>query len=408
MNSSATIAAMSIPPTKLKALQTGAYFVAFITLGFTTAAIGPTLPKLASHLHTDLSAISNVLFFHSLGFLLVSFRGGKWYDRLRGHRLMALAVLAMAASMVLVPLMPTLWALIAVILFLGAAEGLVDTGANTLIVWVHGSRVAPFLNGLHFFYGVGAFLSPIIIAQTLTIKDDLAVPYWTLGLLVLPAAVLLISAASPPIRSHAHKQRGEPVNYRLVLLIALFLCLYVGAEVSFGSWIYSFVLQMNLSNETVAAYLTSLFWGALTVGRLLAVPIAARVKPHLILLADLAGCLISIFIALVWSGVFAAVLIATIGLGLSMASIFPSVFALAENRMKISGQVTGFFLVGASLGAMILPWLVGQLFEKLGARVLLFAVLAEVVLAVLVFALMNGLPQQKSDSAVCEANTVAR
>lgn len=407
MNSSATIAAMSIPSSKLKALQTAGYFVAFITLGFTTAAIGPTLPKLANHLHIDLSAISNLLFFHSLGFLLVSFRGGNWYDRWRGHRLMAIAVLAMATAMLLVPLMPSLWALIVVVLFLGAAEGLVDTGGNTLIVWVHGSRVAPFLNGLHFFYGVGAFLSPIIVAQTLTLTDDLAAPYWTLGLLVLPAAVLLMSSASPPIQSHAVEQTSEPINYRLVLLIALFLCLYVGAEVSFGSWIYSFVLQMNLSNEKLAAYLTSLFWGSLTVGRLLAVPIAARLKPRLILLADLIGCLLSLMVALVWSQVFAAVFIATLGLGLSMASIFPSVFALAENRLKISGQVTGFFLVGASLGAMVLPWMVGQLFEKIGARVLLFSVLAELILAVVVFALLNILPQRKTDQAVCEVNPLA-
>jgi hypothetical protein len=34
---------------------------------------------------------------------------------------------------------------------LGMAEGALDVGGNTLLVWVHQEKVGPFMNGLHFF-----------------------------------------------------------------------------------------------------------------------------------------------------------------------------------------------------------------------------------------------------------------
>ena len=49
----------------------------------------------------------------------------------------------------------------------GATQWVSVRGAdkrNPLLVWVHGDEVGPAMNGLHFFFGVGAFLSPIIIA----------------------------------------------------------------------------------------------------------------------------------------------------------------------------------------------------------------------------------------------------
>jgi fucose permease len=84
--------------------------------------------------------------------------------------------------------------------------------------------------------------------------------------------------------------------------------------------------------------------------------------------------------AVVWLG--------TVGLGLSMASIFPTTLSLAERRMTITGQVTGWFFVGASAGGMALPWLIGQLFESVGPRVTVFAILIDLIVAVGVFVIL--------------------
>jgi hypothetical protein len=53
---------------------------------------------------------------------------------------------------------------------------------------------------------------------------------------------------------------------------------------------------------------------------------------------------------------------------------------LAGRHMTITGQITGAFFVGSSLGGMFLPWLIGQLFVPAGPQSLLFAVSAGLAL----------------------------
>jgi FHS family Na+ dependent glucose MFS transporter 1 len=294
----------------------------------------------------------------------------------------------MAAMLALLPMVPLVWLLIAVMLVLGMAEGGVDVGGNTLLVWVHRGQVGPFMNGLHFFFGVGAFLAPIIIAQAMLMSGDITWAYWALAVLVLPTAAGVLRLPSPVPQANSQEGVTGRVSVLLVILIALFLFLYVGAEASFGGWIFTYATALRLSSQAVAAYLTSAFWGALTVGRLLAIPIATRLRPGSILLMDLIGCLISIGIILLWPGAISAVWVGTLGVGLAMASIFPTTISLAESRLAITGQVTSWFFVGASLGGMSVPWLIGQLFESVGPQVAMLIIMADLVTAVGVFAAM--------------------
>jgi FHS family Na+ dependent glucose MFS transporter 1 len=382
------------------------YFAIFVAVGLETASLGPTLPGLAGQTQTRLDGISFLFTAHGLGYMLGSFFGGRAYDRVRGHPLMVAMLVLMAAMLVVIPLAPVLWLLTAAWLVLGVTGGALDVGGNTLLVWVHGRQVGPFMNGLHFFFGVGSFLSPIIIALAIQMSGGITWAYWVLALLVLPVALWLVRLPSPSpevaaadreqahgaatthSKSEADKSRAGArriVTPPLVVLISLLLLLYVGAEAAFGGWIYTYAVALDLSDATTAAYMVSAFWGALTAGRLLAVPLAARYRPRSLLLADLVGCLASVGILLLWSSSPAATWLGTLGLGLSMASIFPTAITLAERRIAITGQVTGWFLVSSSIGAMFLPWLIGQLFESVGPQITMIAILVDLIAAVGVF-----------------------
>ena len=345
------------------------YYAAFVALGLASASLGPTLPGLALHTQSRLAQISSLFVARSLGYLVGSLLGGRLYDRIPGHPVMAGGIFLMAGMMALAPLASSLWVLTAAILILGLAEGALDVGGNTLLVWVHREKVGPFMNGLHFFFGVGAFLSPLIIAQAMVGGRDIRRAYWTLAVLLLPGAFWLLRLPSPAVPAASPDEPAGQANGRLVVLIVAFLFLYAGAEVSFGGWIYSYAVALRLSSDVVAAYLTSAFWGALTAGRLLAIPLAVRFPSRYLLLADFLGCLASLGALLLWPHSLIVVWLGTCGLGLSMASIFPTTLSLAQGRMPISGAVTGWFFVGASAGGMTLPWLIGQLFETIGPRV---------------------------------------
>jgi MFS transporter, FHS family, Na+ dependent glucose transporter 1 len=357
------------------------YYTAFIGLGATEAILGPSLTTLASHTHSTLSQISILFAAHSLGYLLGSYQSGHLFDRVRGHPLISGAVVGIGLMIALVPEIPLLW-LLALALFLsGIFAGSVDVGCNLLLIWVHRSKVAPFMNGLHLFYGVGAFLSPIIVAQSVLLSGNIHWAYWFIAALTVPMALLVMRQPSPPAPQTQQANTAGRLDIRRMALIMLFFFLCGGIGQGFGGWIYTYATTMKLGSVTGAAYLTSVFWGALMVGRLLSIPLTVRISPRAILIGDITGGLISICLIILLPLSQIALWIGAFGLGFSLASVFPTTLSLAQRQISITGRVTSFFLIASSLGVMFLPWLIGQFIVPVGPHILLLILLADLILA---------------------------
>jgi FHS family Na+ dependent glucose MFS transporter 1 len=366
------------------------YYAAFVGLGLISASLGPTLPELAEQTNTALREISFLFATRATGYLFGSLLAGRIYDTVRGHPVMAIALLTMGVGMALVPTMGLLWALAVVLLMIGVAEGALDVGGNALLVWVHRARVAPYMNALHFFFGMGAFLAPIVIAQALLATGGVAWGYWTLAIFTVPVALALLRLASPQhmeARPSGGAQRVK-INWKLTGLIMLFMCIYAGAEIGMGGWLYTYAVEMELADATTAAYLTSTYWGAFMVGRLLSIPIAARFRPRVILWTDILGCFASVGLLVLLPHQRWAVWVGAAGFGLFVASIFPTVITWAERRMRMSGSVTSMFLIGASVGAIFFPWFIGQLFDLYGPWITMPTILTVIVVLAGVFMIL--------------------
>lgn len=368
--------------------RTAGYFAALVAMGLVMSSLGATLPALAANTGSGLDQISFLFTARSLGHLFSSLLLARLYDRVPGHILMAGALLLLVAGLVIIPLLDLLWLLTGLMALIGITLSLTDLGSNTLLVWQYGRDVGPYMNGLHFFFGLGAFLSPLIIAQTMHLDNGVNWSYWSLALLILPIALLMAYLPSPTPKTDSNDGDVAQVRPVIVALVAVFLMLYVAAEASLNGWLYTYALRQGISGESGAAYLTSAFWGALTLGRLLSVPIATRRPPRTLLLVTLGGALFSALAMILWPISVLAIWGGAIGMGFFMAPVFPTTLAWAERRTRITGQVTGIFFVGASAGGMSLPWIIGQLVEGAGATVLLYGVGLDWLLAILVFAAM--------------------
>jgi FHS family Na+ dependent glucose MFS transporter 1 len=372
------------------------YYAAFIILGATNAIGGPALPWLARNTASRLAQISNIFIAGPLGYMAGSLLGGRAYDRFPGHRIQAFALLAIALGAALVPVLGSLWLLVIVLFLLGMVQGAVDTGGNTLLTWIHAEKVGPFMNGLHLFYGVGSLLAPLVFARVILAANDIRWAYWIFALLALPLAAWLWFQPSPPIRRKTVAAAAGGGQRGLFLLFVLFFVFHVGLEIGFGNWIYTFSTRIGLASESGAAYLTSAFWGAFTVGRLLGIGISSRLRPQTILVADLTGTLAAFAILLLWPDSQVALWAGTMLMGLSIASIFATGIGFAEQRLSLTGTMTGWLLVGSGIGGMVSPWLIGQLFERISPRVTMPVLLADSLIAMglllaLIFSTRKGL-----------------
>ncbi len=364
------------------------YYMAFVALGLVAAVVGPTLPSLAERTRATLADVSIIFTGRSLGYLAGSLLGGHIIDRVRGHPVLAVMLAVIALCLAAVPLVPLLWILVAVMIVLGIAESFVDVGGNSLLIWLYRDKVGPAINGLHFCFGVGAFIAPVVVAQAVLATADITLAYWILGLLVLPGAVWLLFVPSPVLPTATHERAPIHASAIAVILTVFFMFLYVGAEGGYGAWVFTYATSLGFGDAATAAYLTSTFWGALTVGRFVGIPIASRVKPQTILLIDLAVCMVSVALMLVASNSALALWVGTIGAGAGMASIYPAMLSLAGRSMTITGRITGWISLGAGAGGMFWPWLIGQFFERIGPPVTMLIVLSDLAIALAVLGVL--------------------
>ncbi len=349
-----------------KIVKTISYYLSFIALGFVIGIIGPTLPGLAENTGTRFKQISYLFTTHSFGYLTGSLLCGHLFDRIKGHPLIGAALVIMTVIMLLVPVMSLLWILVMILFVIGMAEAAIDVGGNTLLVWLHGEKVGPFMNGLHFFFGLGALIAPMVVAKAMVATGGFSRAYLILAYAIFPLSLLFFILRSPHIGRISRDGPSLGEDRVLVVFLSLFFLLHVGAELSYGSWIFSFALSLDIAGKAGAAYLTSTYWGALTLGRMISVLVAIRVKPKSMIVIDLIGCITAAALVVVFPHSRYIVWGGTVLMGLSIASLFPTTINYAERNMDITGRVTSWFLVGGGIGSMFFPWFVGQRFESSG------------------------------------------
>ncbi len=381
------------------------YYLLFVCLGLSIGLMGPTLPSLAEQTQTRVGQLGALFLAGSFGGLLGTLLGGRLFDRVRGHRALGIAQLISAALIALYPVIPSAWILLIAVVGKGVTDGFINTGANTLLVWTHKEKSSPYMNGLHFCFGLGAFLAPFLVAQLLTISGGYRWAFWALATLGGLAGLSMLTLKKNPQHAHASTTQSETtrLNYPLVVSAMLFLFFYVGAEIAFSGWIYTYAFTLQLADATMAAYLTSGFWLTFTIGRLISIPLATRFKPQQLIAVGLGGCLAVLGAALVLPLSSTLVWILAATLGFCMAPIWPSGFTLAGQSVKLTARVSGIILLGDSMGGMILPWLVGQVLDFTGPQALIYLVTTSLVFNLMSFIAILRLRQTTSAAATVDA-----
>ncbi|XP_053249302.1 major facilitator superfamily domain-containing protein 4A isoform X1 [Podarcis raffonei] len=162
---------------------------------------------------------------------------------------------------------------------------------------------------------------------------------------------------------------GAPCSYFAVHVMgALLLFMTDGILGEYSGFVYSYAVEEPLSvGHKVAGYLPSLFWGFITLGRLISIPVSYRMKPATMVFINVLGVLVTFFLLLIFSYSVVFLFVGTASLGLFLSSTFPSVLAYTEDILQYKGCATTVLVTGAGIGEMVLQLLVGSIIHDQGS-----------------------------------------
>lgn len=347
-------------------------FLAFVLIGANDGAFGVLLPSIAARYQLSTAGVSWLFFAGTTGYMVAAFTSGPLVDRLGQRRALVLGPLVLLAAFGALSTLPPLALLALCVAVAGFGVALVDAGLNAFVAAL--PRHAVLLNYLHACYGVGALLGPLVAAafllggawQRIYLVWALAAALVSAGLALALPAVARVPATGG--RSLLRATLRLPV----VWLAALFLLLYVGAEVSLGNWGFSLLTIERGYGITLASRAISGYWLGLTLGRVVLVQLVDRLGIRRLIQLCLAGVVVGV--ALVWWGASWPATIAGLWLaGFALGPIFPSVIALMPSLVsdRLLATAIGFLASFGSMGAALFPWLAGQLAAQLGLWALL-------------------------------------
>jgi len=383
----------------------GACFLAFFFNGMQTMMMGSFLPDMkAAYLLSDTQA-GLLLSGHSAGNLVACFVSGLvplWLGRRRAIVTLS-AVAALGFAMMLLSGNP-LWLMIAFV-FTGTGRGSISNFNNNTVNRVTGGSPTAS-NLLHSFFAVGAISAPLIFL----LADRLA--GWRAAVLVIVALGAAVSFNfsrqrfqddRPDRRDKAQKSMVFLRN-RTFLILAGMMFFYLCSEYAINGWLVTFLqnkpallTQFAAAGEgaetalkTYSQTMATLLWAIILAGRLTSALLARRWPQKLLMMLDSAGALF--FFALLLLGSRLILVTAAIaGLGFCMAGICPMIYSDASfitNRYPLG---TSTLLAVGSVGAIIMPSLVGVMADAYGftggMSGILFGVGALLALSVLNFVL---------------------
>ena len=197
-------------------------------------------------------------------------------------------------------------------------------------------------------------------------------PYILLGFIFVLIAALIYFSRIPEIKEQAeentvsneqNKNGSSFFKHPNLYLGVLGIFFYVGAQVGVASFIFRYAeYQMPGIDEKKAALYITFHLVAFMIGRFVGTGLQQKIKPSTLLAYFAVADLLLVIVAIVLHGEIAVWSVIIIGFFHSI--MFPTIFALALNKLGTYTKDGSSYLVMAIVGGAIMPLAMGFLSDK--------------------------------------------
>lgn len=352
--------------------------ICFLVFGASVAALGAALPSLAERFSTSTAHLGITFTARGIGYC-VGTLGSAYVINIPNVPLSKemMTCIAMALSGILQAIESSpavhLVVVLGCLVIQGVTFGVIDTMANGVLPEMWGKRVQPWMQALHSCFGAGAIIGPAFVGALGFEKAYVLISILSfmplIGLLTFHATMLINCNQINHIIFPKH-QDHEPIRFQLEdderdielarrhnsntdtdtsqneitldtstsddkeveviapmylrIIASTFFFLYVGSETGFAGWLPTYALNAGITTSYAkAAYLSATFWAALTVGRIVAIPMAIYFSSTFMIRLQLALSVFSTFLSLFVMNNYASATFIAAFVGFSLSSMFP-------------------------------------------------------------------------------------
>ena len=214
-------------------------------------------------------------------------------------------------------------------------------------------------------------LSAYQAAQAVAVQN----PYLLLATVLFFIAVVFALITLPKVETEAPQLFGDEKGVyasawacKHLVLGAIGIFVYVGGEVSIGSFLINFLGEPSIAGlqEQEAGKYVSFYWGGAMLGRFIGALVMQKTQPGKALTFNAITAALLVLITLLGSGHVA--MWAILAVGLFNSIMFPTIFSLAVSGLgKHTGQGSGI-LCAAIVGGAVLPVVQGLFADRIGIQ----------------------------------------
>lgn len=243
-----------------------------------------------------------------------------------------------------------------------------------------GDTVAPYAGSILILGGAAvaatkgmAKSGSALAAQQIQQASSVKLPYLAIaGALILLAVALALYRfprleVTQDFRPTSLSGKADSVwNHSHLYLGAIAIFIYVGAEVSIGTFLAKYLADPLIGNLSLqhATQLVTFYWGGMMVGRFVGAALMQRIAANKMLVLAGVGAGLLVLCSLLGTGHIA--LVAILSVGLFNSIMFPTIFTLAVAELgPLTGRGSGL-LVQAIVGAALIPVLMGHFADRYG------------------------------------------
>ena len=269
----------------------------------------------------------------------------------------------------------------------GLGAGAIDASVNQYVANNYSGSV---MNFLHCFYGVGAVISPNIMALALSKARWNEGYRWTA---YIQMAILFVCILSLPLwkknesSTEAEEQAGAGIREALkipgVILTLIAFFAYCSGEATCFLWTSSYFagVKEGLSDGLIASF-GSLIFGGLMLGRLISGFVSNKLGDRLLIRIGIIVELIGIVLVMLPISHYLPAAIGFVVIGTGMGPVYPAIQHMAPTNFgkRNSAAVIGLQMASAYVGSTFMPMVFGKLQQHIGIGImpvylLIFAVL---------------------------------